>query len=69
MWLESKLYGLGSCSAEIPKSKIVVELDTAHATWVSDDVALISTKTGNLLFLSLIYDGRRVFKTTSVTVG
>lgn len=46
------------CRAEYPKSKLTVELDTAHATWVSHDVALISTKTGNLLFLSLVYDGR-----------
>jgi len=44
--------------AEYPKSKLTVELDTAHATWVSHDVALVSTKTGNLLFLSLVYDGR-----------
>lgn len=49
---------LSVCRAEYPKSKLTVELDTAHATWVSHDVALISTKTGNLLFLSLVYDGR-----------
>jgi hypothetical protein len=45
-------------SPDFPKSKITVELDTAHAAWVSHDVALLSTKTGNLLLLSLVYDGR-----------
>lgn len=47
-------------SAEHPKSKLSVELDTAQATWVAHDVALISTKTGMLLFLSLVYEGRSV---------
>jgi cleavage and polyadenylation specificity factor subunit 1 len=47
-------------SPDFPKSKITVELDTAHAAWVSHDVALLSTKTGNLLLLSLVYDGRSV---------
>jgi hypothetical protein len=49
---------LGLHSPDFPKSKITVELDTAHAAWVSHDVALLSTKTGNLLLLSLVYDGR-----------
>lgn len=49
---------LGLRSPDFPKSKITVELDTAHAAWVSHDVALLSTKTGNLLLLSLVYDGR-----------
>jgi hypothetical protein len=45
-------------SAEYPKSKLTVELDTAHATWVAHDVALISSKSGMLLYLSLVYEGR-----------
>lgn len=49
-------------SGEMPKSNIVVELDSSRATWISHDVALFSTKTGNLLLLSLIYDGRTVQK-------
>lgn len=49
-------------SGEMPKSKIAVELDSARATWISHDVALFSTKTGTLLLLSLIYDGRAVQK-------
>lgn len=47
-------------SSEMPRSNIDVELDSAHATWISSDVALFSTKTGNLLLLSLVYDGRTV---------
>lgn len=45
-------------SPEYPKSKLSVELDTAKATWVANDTALISTKTGMLLFLSLVVEGR-----------
>ena len=51
-------FGYVGYSAEYPKSKLTVELDTAHATWVAHDVALISTKTGMLLYLSLVYEGR-----------
>ncbi|WOL10817.1 cleavage and polyadenylation specificity factor subunit 1 isoform X1 [Canna indica] len=47
-------------SSEIPKSKFAVELDAANATWLSPDVAMFSTKTGELLMLTLIYDGRVV---------
>ncbi|KAH7436763.1 hypothetical protein KP509_05G035200 [Ceratopteris richardii] len=49
-------------SGDIPKSKVSVELDAARAAWISHDVALFSTKTGTLLLLSLIYDGRTVQK-------
>ncbi|MCO5599663.1 hypothetical protein L7F22_053768 [Adiantum nelumboides] len=49
-------------SGDISKSKINVELDSARAAWISHDVALFSTKTGTLLLLSLIYDGRTVQK-------
>lgn len=47
-------------SAEYPRSKMSVELDCAHATWVANEVALISTKNGMLLFLNLVYEGRSV---------
>ncbi|XP_060975092.1 cleavage and polyadenylation specificity factor subunit 1 isoform X1 [Cannabis sativa] len=49
-------------SQEIPKSPFSVELDAANATWLSNDVALLSTKTGELLLLTLVYDGRVVQK-------
>ncbi|GAV61868.1 CPSF_A domain-containing protein/MMS1_N domain-containing protein [Cephalotus follicularis] len=45
---------------ELPRSSFSVELDAAHATWLSNDVALLSTKTGELLLLTLVYDGRVV---------
>ncbi|CAN8244624.1 unnamed protein product [Cochlearia groenlandica] len=47
-------------SQELPASNFSVELDVAHGTWISNDVALLSTKTGELLLLTLIYDGRAV---------
>ncbi|OWM75669.1 hypothetical protein CDL15_Pgr021834 [Punica granatum] len=47
-------------SQEIPKSSFNVELDAANATWLSKDVAMLSTKTGELLLLTLVYDGRIV---------
>ncbi|KAM1020624.1 hypothetical protein ACFX13_042534 [Malus domestica] len=37
-----------------------VLLDAANATWLLNDVALLSTKTGELLLLTLVYDGRLV---------
>ncbi|XP_057859514.1 cleavage and polyadenylation specificity factor subunit 1 isoform X2 [Cryptomeria japonica] len=49
-------------SSETPRCNFDVELDAAHATWISSDVALFSTKTGTLLLLSLVYDGRAVQK-------
>ncbi|KAJ1403738.1 WD40/YVTN repeat-like-containing domain superfamily [Sesbania bispinosa] len=47
-------------SQEMPRSSFNVELDAANATWLLNDVALLSTKTGELLLLTLIYDGRVV---------
>lgn len=45
-------------SQEMPRSNLNVELDAANATWLSHDVAMFSTKTGELLLLTLVYDGR-----------
>nr|KYP61845.1 putative cleavage and polyadenylation specificity factor subunit 1 [Cajanus cajan] len=47
-------------SQDIPRSSFNVELDAANATWLLSDVALLSTKTGELLLLTLVYDGRVV---------
>ncbi|XP_077245724.1 cleavage and polyadenylation specificity factor 160 [Tasmannia lanceolata] len=47
-------------SQEIPRSNFSVELDAANTTWLSHDVAMFSTKTGELLLLTLVYDGRVV---------
>lgn len=44
----------------MPRSSFNVELDAANATWLLSDVALLSTKTGELLLLTLVYDGRYV---------
>jgi cleavage and polyadenylation specificity factor subunit 1 len=45
-------------SQELPRATFSVELDAANATWLLKDVALLSTKTGELLLLTLVYDGR-----------
>jgi cleavage and polyadenylation specificity factor subunit 1 len=42
----------------MPRSSFSVELDAANASWLLTDVALLSTKTGELLLLTLVYDGR-----------
>lgn len=47
-------------SQEMPRASFNVELDAANATWLSSDVAMLSTKTGELLLLMLVYDGRVV---------
>ncbi|XAR71785.1 hypothetical protein NMG60_11018197 [Bertholletia excelsa] len=47
-------------SQEMPRSSFSVELDAANATWLQNDVAMLSTKTGELLLLTLVYDGRVV---------
>ncbi|XVF50705.1 hypothetical protein PTKIN_Ptkin04bG0123800 [Pterospermum kingtungense] len=47
-------------SQELTRSSFSVELDAANATWLLNDVALLSTKTGELLLLTLVYDGRVV---------
>lgn len=44
----------------MPRSSFSVELDAANATWLLNDVAMLSTKTGELLLLTLVYDGRYV---------
>ncbi|XP_047329252.1 cleavage and polyadenylation specificity factor subunit 1 isoform X2 [Impatiens glandulifera] len=49
-----------SGSPEMPKSSFSVELDAANATWLSNDVAILSTKAGELLLLTIVYDGRVV---------
>lgn len=47
-------------SQEMPRSSFNVELDAAHATWLANDVAMLSTKTGEILLMTLVYDGRVV---------
>ncbi|XP_078166463.1 cleavage and polyadenylation specificity factor 160 isoform X1 [Carex rostrata] len=47
-------------SLEMPKSNFSVELDAANATWLSNDIALFSVKTGELLLVTLVNNGRGV---------
>ncbi|XP_057774463.1 cleavage and polyadenylation specificity factor subunit 1 isoform X2 [Salvia miltiorrhiza] len=47
-------------SQEMPRSGFTTELDAATATWLTNDVAVFSTKSGELLLLTLVYDGRVV---------
>ncbi|XP_078447996.1 cleavage and polyadenylation specificity factor 160 isoform X2 [Wolffia australiana] len=47
-------------SSDMPRTNFSVELDAARATWLSRDVAILSAKNGELLLLTLIYDGRVV---------
>ncbi|KZV25371.1 Cleavage and polyadenylation specificity factor 160 isoform 1 [Dorcoceras hygrometricum] len=47
-------------SQEMPRPGFSTELDAANATWLTNDVAMFSTKNGELLLLTLIYDGRIV---------
>ncbi|XP_050387838.1 cleavage and polyadenylation specificity factor subunit 1 [Argentina anserina] len=49
-------------SREMPRCSFTVELDAANASWLSNDVVLLSTKTGELLLLTLVYDGRVVHR-------
>ncbi|KAL8091794.1 hypothetical protein AgCh_034160 [Apium graveolens] len=49
-------------SQETTRSNFCLELDAANATWLSNDVAMLSTKTGELLLLKLVYDGRVVLR-------
>ncbi|KAI4378121.1 hypothetical protein MLD38_015649 [Melastoma candidum] len=49
-------------SQEMPESSFSVELDGASSVWLLDDVALLSTETGDLLLLSLVYYRRIVQK-------
>ncbi|PON63653.1 hypothetical protein PanWU01x14_129850 [Parasponia andersonii] len=46
----------------MPRSPFSVEFDAANSTWLSNDVVLLSTKSGELLVLTLVYDGRAVVK-------
>jgi hypothetical protein len=48
------------CSPEIPKINFHVELDAAKATWLSNDIVMFSTKTGEMMLLTVVYDGRYV---------
>ncbi|CAM0907795.1 unnamed protein product [Alopecurus aequalis] len=49
-------------SPEIPKINFHVELDAAKATWLSNDIVMFSTKTGEMLLLTVVYDGRTVHR-------
>lgn len=42
----------------MPRSGFTTELDASSATWLTNDVAVFSTKSGELLLLTLVYDGR-----------
>jgi len=50
------LYQLGS--PEILKTSFHVELDVAKATWLSHDIVMFSSKNGEILLLTVVYDGR-----------
>ncbi|KAG6399711.1 hypothetical protein SASPL_141192 [Salvia splendens] len=45
-------------SQEMPRFGFTTELDATTATWLTNDVAVFSTKSGELLLLTLVYDGR-----------
>ncbi|KAL6653028.1 hypothetical protein ACP70R_011953 [Stipagrostis hirtigluma subsp. patula] len=47
-------------SPEVPKTSFHVELDVAKATWLSHDVVMFSSKNGEILLLTVVYDGRAV---------
>ncbi|KAL3650446.1 hypothetical protein CASFOL_006849 [Castilleja foliolosa] len=47
-------------SQEMPRCGFTIELDAANATWLANDVAVFSSKSGELLLLTLAYDGRIV---------
>ncbi|KQJ81990.1 hypothetical protein BRADI_5g04673v3 [Brachypodium distachyon] len=49
-------------SPEIHKVNFHVELDAAKATWLSNDIVMFSAKTGEMLLLTVVYDGRTVQK-------
>ncbi|KAL5727982.1 hypothetical protein ACHQM5_001115 [Ranunculus cassubicifolius] len=52
----------GDGSPDLPRSSFSVELDAANATWLLHDKVLLSTKNGELLSLTLLYDGRVVHR-------
>ena len=35
-----------------------MELDAAKATWLSHDIVMFSSKNGEILLLTVVYDGR-----------
>jgi hypothetical protein len=35
-----------------------VELDISKATWLSNDIVMFSSKNGEILLLTVVYDGR-----------
>ncbi|CAO2041474.1 unnamed protein product [Urochloa humidicola] len=47
-------------SPETLKTSFYVELDAAKATWLSHDILMFSTKNGEILLLTVVYDGRSV---------
>ncbi|XP_062185381.1 probable cleavage and polyadenylation specificity factor subunit 1 isoform X2 [Phragmites australis] len=47
-------------SPEILKTSFHVELDVAKATWLSHDIVMFSSKNGEILLLTVVYDGRAV---------
>lgn len=46
------------CSPETLKTSFHVELDVAKATWLSHDIVMFSSKNGEILLLTVVYDGR-----------
>jgi hypothetical protein len=46
------------CSPETLKTIFHVELDAAKATWLSHDIVMFSSKNGEILLLTVVYDGR-----------
>ncbi|KAF8646672.1 hypothetical protein HU200_065721 [Digitaria exilis] len=47
-------------SPETLKTSFHVELDVAKATWLSHDIVMFSSKNGEILLLTVVYDGRAV---------
>ncbi|KAL6503845.1 hypothetical protein OROGR_025768 [Orobanche gracilis] len=47
-------------SQELPRCGFTIELDAANGTWLTNDVAVFSAKSGELLLMTLVYDGRDV---------
>ncbi|KAG2565125.1 hypothetical protein PVAP13_7NG025878 [Panicum virgatum] len=47
-------------SPETLKTSFHVELDAAKATWLSHDIVMFSSKNGEILLLTVVYDGRSV---------
>ncbi|XP_015691983.2 probable cleavage and polyadenylation specificity factor subunit 1 isoform X3 [Oryza brachyantha] len=47
-------------SPETPKSNFQVELDAVKATWLSNEIVMFSSKAGEMLLLTVVYDGRVV---------